>query len=110
MFRRPEDSPKGTADGANLKMGVTVAGPGAASTIPGIIVSEIVLALARITAVSRIEVDPDTRVTVGLHRAPSLTAAHDAVAISNVSTYRAPTTGRLRTQAFRRWIGPDVAT
>jgi hypothetical protein len=110
MFRRPEDSPKGTIDGADLKLGVTVAGPGAASTIPGIIVSEIVLALARITAVSRIEVDPDTRVTVGLHRAPSLTAAHDAVAISNVSTYRAPTTGRLRTQAFRRWIGPDVGT
>src|ERR1700722_14415193 len=110
MFRRPEDSPGGTADSAEPKIGVTVAGPGSASTIPGIIVSEIVLALARITAVSRIEFDPDTRVTVRRHRAPSHAAAHDAVAIPNISTYRAPTTGRLRTQAFRRWIGPDVAT
>ena len=89
---------------------VAVAGPGASLTIPGIIVSEIVRALASLTAVTRIEVDPGDRRTTGLHRAPSLAAAHDAASTSNTVSYRAPDGSRPRSQAFKRWIAPDVGT
>ena len=60
--------------------------------------------------VTRIEVDPGDRLTTGLHRAPSLAAAHDAASTSNTVSYRAPDGSRLRSQAFKKWITPEVGT
>jgi hypothetical protein len=86
-----------------------VAGPGSSLTVPGIIVSEIVRALATRARVTRIEVDVATDAFAGLHRAPSLAAAHDARANDNLLCYRAPDNTRLRTQMFRQLIDRDVA-
>lgn len=93
-----------------LRSRVVVAGPGSSMTIPGIIVSEIVQSLARWAQVTRIQVDFDTEHIVGLHRAPSLAAAHEALLSSNIVRHQAPANARLRTQAFKNWIGPDVGT
>ncbi|HEV3328829.1 MAG TPA: hypothetical protein VGZ33_05480 [Acidimicrobiales bacterium] len=89
---------------------VVVAGPGRATTIPGIIVSEIVHAVSLTAQVSRIEVDLGLDYTVGLHRAPSLAVAHRADAVTTVASYRAPDSARFRAQAFRDWLGSDVKT
>ncbi len=89
---------------------VVVAGPGRATTIPGIIVSEIVHAVSLTAPVSRIEVDLGLDYTVGLHRAPSLAVAHRADAVTTVTSRRAPDSARFRAQAFRDWLGPDVKT
>jgi hypothetical protein len=111
MFRRPEDQASGSGSGAKEKRRkVVVAGPGSSLTIPGIIVSEIVGSLAQWASVSRIQVDLDTELMVGLHRAPSLAAAHDALWSANIEQHQAPLSARLRTQAFKNWIGPDVGT
>jgi hypothetical protein len=88
---------------------VVVAGPGSSLTIPGIIVSEIVRALATRTRVTRLEVDVASDIFAGLDRAPSLAAAHDGRANDNLLCYRAPDSTRLRTQMFRQLIGRDVA-
>jgi hypothetical protein len=87
---------------------VVMAGPGTSLTIPGIIVSEIVMALAKSSPVRRIEVDLGTHPTMGLHRAPSLAAAHDVAFRPGLIRHRAPQNARARKQAFREWIGPDV--
>ncbi|HEY5273615.1 MAG TPA: hypothetical protein VIJ34_10325 [Acidimicrobiales bacterium] len=89
---------------------VVVAGPGSSLTIPGIIVAEIVQAIGRLTSVTRIEVDTDTAFASGLHRAPSLAAAHDPILTGGAPRLTAPKTSRLRMQAFREWMGPDVQT
>ena len=105
MSRRP--SPNGHGPGDD-KATVVVAGPGSSLTIPGLIVSEIVQSLARTTPVIRVEVDLGIDYAAGLHRAPSLAAAHDAFNDAHVARFRAPANPRLRTQAFREWIGPDI--
>lgn len=87
---------------------VVVAGPGSSLTIPGIIVSEIVQALARISQVTRIEVDLNTDLMAGLHRAPSLAALHEAVEGERIVCHRAPTGARLREQAFHEFVRPEV--
>ena len=89
---------------------VVVAGPGRATTIPGIIVSEIVHAVSLTAPVARIEVDLGLDYTVGLHRAPSLAVAHRADDATPVTSRRAPDSARFRAQAFRDWLGPDVKT
>jgi hypothetical protein len=89
---------------------VVVAGPGRATTIPGIIVSEIVHAVSLTAPVSRIEVDLGLDYTVGLHRAPSLAVAHRADVVTSVASRRAPDSARFRAQAFRDWLGSDVKT
>jgi hypothetical protein len=88
---------------------VVVAGPGSSRTVPGIIVSEIVRALAARSRVTRLEVDVKNDVFAGLHRAPSLAAAHDARANGNLLSYQAPDSARLRSQMFRQLIDRDVA-
>jgi len=87
---------------------VVMAGPGTSLTIPGIIVSEIVMALAKSSPVRRIEVDLGTHPTMGLHRAPSLAAAHDVTFRPGLQRHRAPRNASARKQAFRDWIRPDV--
>jgi len=89
---------------------VVVAGPGSSLTIPGIIVSEITQSLAQFAPVTRIQVDLDTDLMVSLHRAPSLAAAHDALRGADIVRHQAPMNARLRSQAFKNWIGPDVGT
>jgi hypothetical protein len=89
---------------------VVVAGPGSSLTIPGIIVSEIAQGLAKLAKVTRIEVDLNTDLMAGLHRAPSLAAAHDLHVGSPIIRHQAPNNPRLRPQVFRDLIGPDVAT
>jgi hypothetical protein len=88
---------------------VVVAGPGGARTIPGIIVSEIVRALAARSRVTRLEIDVSSDVFTGLHRAPSLAAAHDAHTNGNLHSYQTPDNMRLRTQMFRQLIDRDIA-
>ncbi len=110
MFRR-SDEPMGLAHRNDAdRTSVVVAGPGRATTIPGIIVSEIVHAVSLTAPVSRIEVDLGLDYTVGLHRAPSLAVAHRADAVTTVTSRRAPDSARFRAQAFRDWLGPDVKT
>lgn len=106
MLWRPEDP---TSGGDAARSRVVVAGPGSSLTIPGIVVSEIVRALTSRTRVTRLEVDVAADVLVGLHRAPSLAAAHDARTNDNLLSYRAPDNARLRTQMFRKLIDREVA-
>jgi hypothetical protein len=87
---------------------VVVAGPGTSLTIPGIIVSEIVMALSESSRVQRIEVDLGIHPTMGLHRAPSLAAAHDVELRFNYQRHRAPRNGLARRKALHQWIGPDA--
>jgi hypothetical protein len=110
VFRRGDEpiglSQRNDAD----RTSVVVAGPGRATTIPGIIVSEIVHAVSLTAPVTRIEVDLGLDYTVGLHRAPSLAVAHRAESPTTVLSRRAPDSARFRAQAFRDWLGPDVKT
>jgi hypothetical protein len=87
---------------------VVMAGPGTSLTIPGIIVSEIVMALEKSSPVRRIEVDLGTHPMVGLHRAPSLAAAHGVAFHLGTQQHRAPRNAKTRKQAFRQWIGLDA--
>jgi GT2 family glycosyltransferase len=89
---------------------IVVAGPGSPLTMPGVIVSEIALAMTRRGTVTRIEVDPGAGGTVGLHRAPSLAAAHAAVFGDRITRFRAPANVRARTRALQDWVGPEVET
>jgi hypothetical protein len=110
VFRR-SDEPMGLSQRNDVdRTSVVVAGPGRATTIPGIIVSEIVHAVSLTAPVTRIEVDLGLDYTVGLHRAPSLAVAHRAESPSTVQSRRAPDSARFRAQAFRDWLGPDVRT
>ena len=87
---------------------IVVAGPGTSLTIPGIIVSEVVMGLAASSRVRRIEVDLGIHPTMGLHRAPSLSAAHDVALRFSTQRHRAPRDAQARKKALRQWIGPDA--
>ena len=87
---------------------VVIAGPGTSITIPGIIVTEIALALATLSPVQRIEVDLGTHPTMGIHRASSLTAAHEVVPLHAFQRHRAPQNARALKRAFHQWISPDA--
>jgi hypothetical protein len=106
VFGRIEDTVSGV-DATRSR--AVVAGPGSSRTIPGIIVSEIVRALATRTRVTRLEVDVASDTFAGLDRAPSLSAVHDTRANDNLLSYRAPDNTRLRLQMFRQLIDRDVA-
>ncbi len=107
MSRLP-DFENGSADRDRDERWIVVAGPGTAVTIPGIIVSEIVKALSASSRVRRIEVDRGMHPSMGLHRAPSLAAAHDGALRFTPQRHRAPPDDRSRKRALRQWIGPDV--
>jgi hypothetical protein len=110
VFRR-SDEPIGLSQRNDAdRTSVVVAGPGRATTIPGIIVSEIVHAVSLTAPVTRIEVDLGLDYTVGLHRAPSLAVAHRAESPTTMQSRRAPDSARFRAQAFRDWLAPDVKT
>jgi hypothetical protein len=109
VFRRPEE-PTGSSRRNGSRTRVVVAGPGSTTTIPGIIVSEIVQAISERAPVMRIEVDLGLDFTVGLHRAPSLAIAHSDEVSSPVTIRRAPDSTRFRSQAFREWLTDDVGT
>jgi len=98
-----------SADSGPLKDRVVVAGPGSNLTIPGIIVAEIVRALAKGGRVTRIEVDLSAHSMAGLHRAPSLAAWHGDQELDGVVGLQAPENTRRRTRVFRDLIGPDVS-
>ena len=111
MFQRLEDREGADAMKAKeSRTAVVVAGPGLSLTIPGIIVSQIVQALAQSVPVTRIEVDLGTDYMAGLHRAPSLAAAHDEPKNSKMLRLRTPNNPRVRAQAFREWIGTETRT
>jgi hypothetical protein len=103
VFWRPEDS---LATGLESRTGIVIAGPSSALTIPGIVVSEIVRALAFLGPVTSIEVDVAADFMSGLHRAPSLANAHHLP--SDVVRHRAPDNARLRGHAFRDLLTPQV--
>ena len=107
MFWQPDSS---LSSSTNERSGVVVAGPGTSRTIPSIIVSEIIRAISKYAHVTRIEVDVASDNMSGLHRAPSLAAAHDVELGSNVESHRAPNNARLRAQAFRALIHSNTAT
>ena len=111
MPRWPDESrAPGHAGASGTTPTIVVAGPGSSLTIPGIIVSEIVGALASSQRVLRIEVDLGTFPAAGLHRAPSLAAAHEPLRHPNVVRCRVPQNSRARKKAFRSLLGPDVRT
>ena len=83
---------------------IVVAGPSSSLTIPGIIVSQIVQAIFENNEVMRIDVDSNTDFDAGLHRSPSLAAAHHSSTQRGVVRFEAPGGTRLRAQAFRQWI------
>jgi hypothetical protein len=87
---------------------IVVAGPSSSLTIPGIIVSQIVQAISERNSVLRIEVDSATDFDAGLHRSPSLAAAHHSAVPGNIVSYAAPGNSRLRAQAFEEWIPRDA--
>ncbi len=87
---------------------IVVAGPSSSLTIPGIIVSQIVQAISERNSVLRIEVDSATDFDAGLHRSPSLAAAHHSAVPGNIVSYVAPGNSRLRAQAFEEWIPRDA--
>lgn len=92
------------------RSGVVVAGPSSTRTVPGIIVSEISQALSKLTQVTRIEVDLKSDHKAGLHRAPSLAAAHDTNNGGKIVRHQAPSNYRLRAQCFRDLMSPGIAT
>jgi hypothetical protein len=110
VFRRPEEPTGLAAARTSERNRVVVAGPGSTTTIPGIIVSEIVQAISRRSPTLRVEVDLGLDFTVGLHRAPSLAIAHSDEANATVTVRRAPDSARFRAQAFREWMAEDVGT
>ena len=83
---------------------IVIAGPSSSLTIPGIIVSQIVHTIAEQHSVMSIEVDSSTDFDAGLHRTPSLAAAHRSEMSGNVVSFVAPSIPRLRSQAFKGWI------
>ena len=87
---------------------IVVAGPSSSLTIPGIIVSQIVQSIFENNAVMRIDVDSNSDFDAGLHRSPSLAAAHHSSTQRGVVRYAAPGGARLRAQAFRQWIPADA--
>jgi hypothetical protein len=106
---RPSDPLKsGPMRPDSAQSAILVAGPSSSLTIPGIVLSQIVQALALSNKVVRIEVDLGTDFDTGLHRAPSLAVAHDDAYGNDVISFEAPYNSRLRAQAFREWISPDV--
>ena len=108
MARALDARDKGAKRGDATRSAIVVAGPSSSLTIPGIVVSQIVQALAQSSKVVRIEVDLGTDFDAGLHRAPSLAAAHDDAYGSDVISYSAPTNARIRGYAFRDWISENV--
>lgn len=86
---------------------IVVAGPSSSLTIPGIIVSQIVHAISERNHVVRIDVDSTTDFDAGLHRSPSLAAAHHSINNGSIVTHEAPGHPRLKAQAFKEWIPTD---
>lgn len=108
-MRRPSDADHDAKKSFGSDMPrIVVAGPSSSLTIPGIVVSQIVQALAQELPVTRIGINLGTDFDSGLHRAPSLAVAHDNVNGNEVTTFEAPVISRLRAQALRQWITPDV--
>ncbi len=87
---------------------IVVAGPSSSLTIPGIITSQIVSSFSEANSVVRIDVDSTSDFDAGLHRSKSLAAAHHSMSASHVETHQAPSSVRLRAQAFRDWLTPDA--
>ena len=85
-----------------LRTGVVVAGPSSSLTVPGIVVSEVVSALAALGPVTQIEVNVAPDFMSGLHRAQSLAHLHHLR--TDVVRHTAPANVRLRGQAFRDLI------
>ena len=84
---------------------IVVAGPSSSLTIPGIIVSQIVHAISENHSVMSIEVDSSSDFDAGLHRTPSLAAAHRTEPLRNVVSFVAPRAPRdYVPQAFKGWI------
>jgi hypothetical protein len=110
VFRRADDLTGRSARASGQRNRILVAGPGSSTTIPGIIVSEIVYAMAQSAPVTRVEVDLGLDFTVGLHRAPSLAVAHHNSNGRSVAHLRAPDSARFRAQAFKEWLSPEVGT
>jgi hypothetical protein len=110
VFRRTDDVGGKGSRHVGPRNRILVAGPGSSTTIPGIIVSEIMYAMAQSAQVTRVEVDLGLDFTVGLHRAPSLAVAHHKANDRGVQQLRAPDSARFRAQAFREWMTPEVGT
>jgi hypothetical protein len=112
VLRRPTKVNDRSASGVHeprTASGVVVAGPGSSSTVPGIIVSEIVRALATNCRVLRVEVDPHEDFDAGLFRATSLVATSGASG-GNVATRRLPRDGGQREDSLRTWLGAETST
>ncbi|MGA7834968.1 MAG: hypothetical protein WCA31_07125, partial [Acidimicrobiales bacterium] len=111
MRRRTDDLPDSIFSRAESgKDTILIAGPSSSLTIPGVVVHQMTHAIGELVPVVRVDVDSSTNIVAGLHRAPSLAAAHDSPADRNITRYRAPQHARLRGQMFRSLMLPDVST
>jgi hypothetical protein len=73
-----------------------------------LIVSQIVASLSESNSIVRIDVDSTNDFDAGLHRSQSLAAAHHSTSLAGIVNHQAPSNPRLRAQAFREWIAPDL--
>lgn len=87
---------------------LVVAGPGSSTTVPGVVVSEVVRSLGDAGPVVRLEVDPHEDYAVGLQRATSLMTSSDVA--DDVVTRAMPHDAFQRERFLAHWIDSDVAT
>jgi hypothetical protein len=88
-------------------MAAVVAGPSSAVTVPGLMTSEVIGALASRAVVTRVEVDFGKNFNAGLHRAAALSSRfqqEDGV----VHSLRAPMLARQRRNEFRQYFKSRV--
>ena len=97
-----------TSDDLDAGVAVVFAGPGSSITLPGIIASEIAGSLTDFAKVIRVDVDPSSDFTAGIHRAPSLTSLLEGPELDSILV--APRNSRERAQFFRSLFGRDVDT
>lgn len=102
---RAKASPLSTNDGATM----VVAGPGSSTTVPGIIVSEVVRSLGATGHVVRFDVDPHEDYAAGLFRATTLVSTSDSTD-GDVVTREMPSDSLQRARFLQRWVDGDVAT
>lgn len=90
---------------------IAFAGPGLTLTLPGVIASEISASLSDFGRVTRINVDPSSNFTAGIHRAPSLSSSIERPVASRqlVAPRAAHERARFFHDVFTREYGTAVA-
>ncbi len=107
-LRRSTTRAKAKVSPRNRGATMVVAGPGSSTTVPGIMVAEIVRSLGVSAHVVRLEVDPHEDYASGLLRATSLMSTSDS-SVDDVVTREMPHDALQRARFLSRWVDDDVA-